>query len=183
MLDITSGDTAALTEITDVQDLLLRLGEPDLSALGRLNVHRSRIADLNAHAPSILPVVWAMIGYPDRGEALAQAIISPDRRTRALADLVRAAAGAGDLDRATASARSIPDPDEQVRALVGLAEKAESNQARSLLARALVSGHWSASIDVLLQINPTAVRGIADEYLSAASSPGNFPQPSRRPCS
>ena len=63
MLDITGGDTAALTEITDAQDLLLRLDEPDLPALARLNVHRSILADRNAHVPPSLPAVWATVGH------------------------------------------------------------------------------------------------------------------------
>ena len=99
MLDITGGDTAALTEITDVQDLLLRLEEPDLSALARLNVHRSIIADRNTHVPPILPAVWATIGHPERAEALARAITDPDRRAQALAGLAQAVA-AGDRGRA-----------------------------------------------------------------------------------
>ena len=43
--DVPGGDTTALTEITDIQDLLLRQEEPDLPALARLNVHRNLIAD------------------------------------------------------------------------------------------------------------------------------------------
>ena len=117
MLDITGGDTAALTEITDVQDLLLRLDEPDLSALARLNVHRSIIAERNAHVPPILPAVWAMIGHPERAEALARAITDPDRQAQALAGLAEAAAGAGDLDRAEAWPGRSPTRTEQARAL------------------------------------------------------------------
>ena len=71
MLAITRGDGTALTEIIDVQDLIVHLDEPDLSALGRLNVHRSVIADRNVHVPTILPVVWAMVGNLGRAEALA----------------------------------------------------------------------------------------------------------------
>ena len=95
MLDITGGDTAALTEITDVQDLLLRQEEPDLSALARLNVHRNLIAERNTHVPITLPAVWAAIGHPDRAEALARAITDPDRQARALAGLARAVAEQG----------------------------------------------------------------------------------------
>ncbi len=62
MLDITGGDAAALTEITDVQDLLLRKEKPDLSALARLNVHRNLIAERNTHVPTTLPAVWTAIG-------------------------------------------------------------------------------------------------------------------------
>ncbi len=117
MLDITGGDTAALTELTDVQDLLLRQEEPDLSALARLNVHRNLIAERNTHVPITLPAVWAAIGYPDRAEALARAITDPDRQARALDGLVRAVAERGDLDRAMTFVRAITDPGRQARAL------------------------------------------------------------------
>ena len=100
MLDITGGDAVALTEITDVQDLLLRRGDYDLPVLARLNVHRGFLAARNAHVPVNLPSVWAAIGYPDRAEALARSITDPDRRAEALAGLVAAAAKAGDLDQA-----------------------------------------------------------------------------------
>jgi hypothetical protein len=72
-------------------------------------------------------------------------------------------------------ARAILDPDQQLRALADLARKAESNQARSLVARELAAGHWGAWIDVLLQISPDAVIGIADEYLRAECLPDSFP--------
>jgi hypothetical protein len=103
---------------------------------------------------------------------VAPAITRPDRRARARADLVEVAVAAGDLDRARAlteraeaAAWAIADPDRQLLALADLARKAESNQARSLLARQLAAGHWGAWIDVLLHISPDAVIGIADEYL------------------
>ena len=129
MLDITGGDTAALTEITDVQNLLLRLDEPDLVAMARLNVHRSIIAERNAQVPLILPAVWATIGHPERAQALVRAITNPSRRARALASLAEATAWAGDLDRAKtlaehaeAMARAVINPDQQARALGVVAE-------------------------------------------------------------
>ena len=117
MLDITGGDTTALTEITDIQDLLLRQEEPDLSALARLNVHRNLIAERNTHVPARLPAVWAAIGYPDRAEALARAITDPERRGQALDDLARMAGEQGDVGRAVAVARAITDPERRGRAL------------------------------------------------------------------
>ena len=119
MLDITGGDTAALTEITDVQDLLLRLDEPDLPALARLNVHRSIIAERNAHVPADLPVVWATVGHPERAEALARAITDPDQRAQALAGLAEVAARAGDLDWPGGRGGGPGDhrPDRRARAL------------------------------------------------------------------
>ena len=122
MLDITGGDTAALTEIADVQDLLLRLNEPDLSIMACLNVHRSILAERNTHVPPVLPVVWATVGHIERAEALARAITDPVHKAQALAGLVRAVARAGDLDRAEALAGMIADPYQQAWALAGLAE-------------------------------------------------------------
>ena len=128
MLDITGGDTAALTEITDLQDLLLHQEEPDLTALARLNVHRTLIAERNAHVPVTLPGVWTAIGYPERAEALAWAIPGTDRQARALGNLAQAVADAGDVDRARelagraiAAARTIPDPDRRAGVLTDLA--------------------------------------------------------------
>ncbi|HEV2259642.1 MAG TPA: DUF4062 domain-containing protein, partial [Streptosporangiaceae bacterium] len=124
MLDISGGDAAALAEITDVQDLMLRLRAYDLPVLARLNVHRGRLAERNAHIPAGLPAAWASIGYLDRAEALARSIPDLGRRAAALAALARAVAGAGDLDRAGALGRSIPDLDEQARVLAALARAA-----------------------------------------------------------
>lgn len=108
MLDITGSDAVALTEITNLQDLLLRRGDYDLPVLARLNVHRSFLAARNAHVPLSLPSIWAAIGHPDRAEALARSITDPGRRAEALAGLVEVVAGTGDLDRAQALAREIP---------------------------------------------------------------------------
>ena len=139
MLDITGGDTTALTEITDIQDLLLRQEEPDLSALARLNVHRNLIAERNTHVPARLPAVWAAIGYPDRAEALARAITDPERRGQALDDLARMAGEQGDVGRAVAVARAITDPERRGRALGDLArmagERGDLEQAVALLGR------------------------------------------------
>lgn len=109
MLEITGSDAAALTEITDVQEILVRQEEPDLPALARLNAHRALIAQRNIHIPVNLPAVWAAIGHPERAEALAQAITDPGRRTQALGDLVRAAA-AGDRNGSARWQSKLPSP-------------------------------------------------------------------------
>jgi hypothetical protein len=144
MLDITGGDTAALAEITDVQDLLLlRPGQPDLTAMGRLNVHRNIIAERNTHVPPILPTIWATIGQPERAEALAQAITDLGPRVLALAGLAEVATDAGDLDRARALtgqaealAQAMTDPEQRTRALgavAGAAARAgDQDRARAL---------------------------------------------------
>jgi Domain of unknown function (DUF4062) len=132
MLDITGGDAAALTEITDVQDLLLRQDEPGLSDMGRLNVHRSSIAQRNAHVPPVLPAVWAMTGNLERAAAMARAIASPGRQARALAGLAKVVAARGELDRAVALALTITGPYQQVWTLAVLAGTADPDRARSL---------------------------------------------------
>ena len=121
MLDLTGGDAAALAEIADVQDLMLRLEVYDLPTLARLNVHRSRLVDRNANIPSSLPTAWAVIGHLDRAEALARSITDPYRQAQALADLTGVVADAGDLDRAEVLARSVTDRGWQARALADLA--------------------------------------------------------------
>jgi hypothetical protein len=150
MLDITGGDTAALTEVTEVQDLLLHLEEPDLSALTRLNVHLSVIADRNAHVPHNLPWVWAITGHPERAEALARAIPDPGDQIWVLGRLVEAAAEGGDLDRAreltgraVAIVKAVPDPGGQVQALTWIAEAAagagDLDRARELTGQAAMT--------------------------------------------
>jgi tetratricopeptide (TPR) repeat protein len=124
MLDITGGDTAALAEIMEAQHVALSRDDPDLSALARLNVHRNLIAERNAYVPVALPAVWAAIGHPERGEALARAIADPAQRTRALAALARIAIEAGDLGRARtladmmlAAIQAIADPSRRWKLL------------------------------------------------------------------
>ena len=126
MLDITGGDTAAFAEITDVRDLLLRLDEPDPSALASLNAHLRELAERNTNVPTGLPAVLASLGQPTRAEAVARSITDSDQRAWALAGLAEAAAGTGDLDRAEALARSITGPAQRARALAGLTEAASA---------------------------------------------------------
>ena len=152
MLDITGGDAAALAEITDAQDLLLRLGVYDLPVFARLNVHRGIIADRNAHVPPGLPAAWAAIGHLDRAETLARSITNPYEQAQALAALARAAAQASDLDRAwalagqaEALARSITNPDRQAQALADLARAAASDLDRAeALARSITNPYEQA---------------------------------------
>ena len=122
MLDITGGDTAALTEITDAQDLLLRQEEPDLPALARLNVHRNFIADRNAHVPPIC----RRSGQPSATRPRRSAGPGDHRPGPAGAGAGRAGAGrrnggpgpgAGAGGRAEAAARAIPDQGRRAEAL------------------------------------------------------------------
>ena len=129
MLDVTGGDTVALTEIADTQDLLLRVGQPDMAAIIRLVVYRIRIIERNANIPTRLPVIWAQIGNSIRAEALARAITNAGRRTEALYRLVEANINIDDTSRfwslveqVQESARLIPSMDQRRAALIRLAD-------------------------------------------------------------
>ena len=100
MLDLTGGDSAALSEITTAQQAVLRQAEPDLLAMACLAIHRDTLGQRNVNVPAGLPVVWARLGRTQRAEALAGAITNLGRRAEALAGLATAAATNGDLGRA-----------------------------------------------------------------------------------
>ena len=120
----------------------------------------------------------ARAGDLDRAETIARWISYPGQRVQALAAMAEVAARAGDLDRAETLAKraetaalSISNPDQQARALADLARKVSPNRARSLLAQALTTSHWEATIVVLAQISPVALGTLVDEYLSATAPP------------
>ncbi|HET8660715.1 MAG TPA: hypothetical protein VFM55_17140 [Micromonosporaceae bacterium] len=139
MLDVTGGDTAALTEIADAQGLVLGLDSPDLLAMARLAMRRSSIAGRNAYIPAGLPAVWATIGQPTRAEALARAITDPERRAEALTAVVRVVAAVGDLERAESVVDVIAGPERQAQALTALLRVAvaggDAERVRSLTER------------------------------------------------
>lgn len=85
MLDIIGGDTSAISEITATQESLADQPTPDLLALCRLSIHRTRLSERNDAIPVNLPGVWAQVGRPSRAVALAGSITAPFRRVQALA--------------------------------------------------------------------------------------------------
>ncbi|MFJ4536590.1 tetratricopeptide repeat protein [Streptomyces tibetensis] len=128
MLDLSGGDTAALTEIKTCQDLLLDCPEPDLYALAMLSHHRGQLESRNAHVPTKLPALWATLGQPNRAEQIARGLTDPREQARALIGVAKAVAEAGDHDRAAGLAadveqiaRSITEPDDQAKALAMVA--------------------------------------------------------------
>jgi tetratricopeptide (TPR) repeat protein len=134
MLDITGGDTAAVTEIMETQDHILGLDCPDLLAMARLSARRNSLAERNANTPVGLPAVWAALGHPSRAEALAYAITDPVRRARALAAVAHTSALAGDRNRAAALveraeslADAITDKYRQADVLALIAEASAAN--------------------------------------------------------
>ncbi len=129
MLDVTGGDTATLTEITDAQDFLLSLNQPDMAAVIRLAAHRISIVERNASIPTRLPAVWALIGNPARAGALARAITNPGRRTEALFRLIKTTMHVNDasqfwrlVEESKESVRTIPSLDQRELAFTRLVE-------------------------------------------------------------
>lgn len=146
MLDITGGDTGALVEITMAQDAIVDQDVPDLIAMGRLAVHRTKLTDRNDNIPSNLPGVWAQLGLHGRAEALARSISDPFRRVQALAVVVREVARRGDFRRAAIlsiqaeqAIRSVRDPYHKAHALAavarGLGESENLQRAKVLIGR------------------------------------------------
>ncbi|MFD9733272.1 hypothetical protein [Umezawaea sp. NPDC059074] len=84
MLDLTGGDSAALTEIVAAQDVVSAQEEPDLLAMIRLVIYRAELNDRNFLIPPELPEVWAHLGHHARAEALAGSLPDPVQRMRAL---------------------------------------------------------------------------------------------------
>jgi hypothetical protein len=85
MLDLTGGDTAALTEINSALGLIPDQDTPDLAGALRLACHRDQLTDRNTNIPARLPAVWATLGQATRAHALASSITDPERQARALA--------------------------------------------------------------------------------------------------
>ena len=147
MLDITSGDAAALNEVTMTFDLIAVQNDPDLTAALSLARHRDYLAERNTGIPASLPVLWATLGQHIRAEALAASITDPDRQARALAAVAGALAEAGQHEQAAAVAsqaatvtRSITNPLSEARALAAvggaLAEAGQHEQAAAMASRA-----------------------------------------------
>ena len=147
MLDITGGDSAALAQITTAQEVIANQAAPDLLAMSRLAIHRTRLTERNDYVPASLPAVWVQLGRPDRAEALARSITDLERQVRALTSVAREVVAAGDLPRARIlsiqaerAIASISMPGQQAHALAVVAritaETGDRRQAKKLIGRA-----------------------------------------------
>ncbi len=96
MLNTIGGDTAALAEISVVQEMIAARPAPDLTALTQLALYRKERIGRNDRVPSHLPAVWVVLGNPDRAEALARSMTDPI----AMAHVAEALARAGQRTRA-----------------------------------------------------------------------------------
>ncbi|GAA3303561.1 hypothetical protein Dvina_13580 [Dactylosporangium vinaceum] len=168
MLDIIGGDSVALTELSLAEQTMAELDPPDLSAVGRLQLHRDRLLNRNLNAPIGLPAVWAKLCKPARGEALARSM-DAGNRVQALAGLVHPVFASGDhqrshalIDEAAEELTAISGLD-QIRPLAALVEAAvaigevdwaamQAGRAETVLSAAPPSGSDFAVIDALTEV-------------------------------
>ena len=120
LLQHTSGDVAAINEITNAQKLLLEHDKLDLALLGMLAVQRDYLANRELQSPEWLPAAWARLGYLRRAEQLARSNTDPEVCSLAQANIVVALAGREQWDKAESIARSIADLSIRTQALARL---------------------------------------------------------------
>ncbi|HXJ64442.1 MAG TPA: hypothetical protein VNN79_11865 [Actinomycetota bacterium] len=125
----THADAAALRECRDAHQLWCRSDRPDLVAVGQLTAQRCLLDVRSSKLLSLIPVLWATLGEPDRAEQLANSFTDLEKRATVLADIADALAPV-DPDRADdivesaeQNARSVDDPADRTSALVGVAER------------------------------------------------------------
>jgi hypothetical protein len=84
LLKRARGDAAlAMAQVDAAAHAVLRLAEPDLTAMARLAISRDELEHPYLHIPLRLPVLWALLGEQRRAETLASLIAGPDRRAKA----------------------------------------------------------------------------------------------------
>ncbi|HUR08315.1 MAG TPA: hypothetical protein VM347_37655 [Nonomuraea sp.] len=99
LLVLTGADASALAEISAAQDAVTSSRLADLAALLRLSIARNELTVRNQQTPYRLPGTWALLGHPDRAEALARSIPDPQRRLAALVDLAVVLTELGEFER------------------------------------------------------------------------------------
>lgn len=139
MLDLTGSDTASLTEVTNVQNMILAQPRPGefMLTMARLAAHRDLLQHRNNRIPSALPPLWAALGYVARAEALARTIEKPGDQAEALVSVARIAAD-GDPDSAETLARAIDIPlqrHEAMAAVVRTVASTDPDRARVIAER------------------------------------------------
>jgi hypothetical protein len=135
MLVLSGSDAAAQGELAMATAVILAQPDPDLTAMVRLAIHRDDLASRDTEIPVDLPAVWALLGLPDRAEALAHSISSPNDRTTALIRLAAMYAAAGSPDR--------------VARVVLQAETAARIADTGILAEDNLAGHLAKIVEVL----------------------------------
>lgn len=145
MLDFTGGDSAALTEIANVQDLLIAAGGQDLAPMLCLAIHRDALQVRNTNISPGMPAVWAALGQPWRAGALANSLVEPYLRVESLVAVAETLTAGGRnreavaiLADAVAGARLDTDPVSRTQGLarVGTAWHVAGEQHQALAALA-----------------------------------------------
>jgi hypothetical protein len=128
---VTGADHAALSQIEDTVNAHTSRHHIDLTAVGRLTVHRAHLNHRNSGIPLLLPALWARLGYHDRALALAQSLARTEDQDRALELVAAALTRSGDAGMATQVAETIADPRlrEQARAAVTAADAGAYDEA------------------------------------------------------
>ncbi|RBQ16008.1 hypothetical protein DP939_32345 [Spongiactinospora rosea] len=120
MTRLVGGEAAALREIAAARRPALDRPRADLAALVRLAIAGDRVHGAGASVPAELPVLWARLGHGPRAASLAQAIMDPSERARALAAVAKTLAGEGDPATAETVARTIEAPERRAWALAAI---------------------------------------------------------------
>ena len=112
-------------------------------------------------------VVQAGVSTGDlkKAETIARAIADPILQAQALSFVARMLAMRGRAKDAENVAQSINDPSVQARTLTALTANLRIDEARRLLANALMIGHWQICLEALVHIEPDSIEVIASEFL------------------
>ncbi|MEV6597962.1 hypothetical protein AB0M36_13940 [Actinoplanes sp. NPDC051346] len=102
-------------------------------------------------------------GHLDRAETISRGFAHPRLREESLIALVEPLAAAGEHDHAETLARAAPDPAGRAAAFIALAAHVPPMRARALVGYVLRTGVWTGVIELLADVDPTALAGLADE--------------------
>ena len=147
LLDVSGGDTIALTDLATAQNVILEQPDPDLEALGRLVFHRDRLATRNTNIPVALPALWLSLGQPERARTLANSIPDQDRRSEALLLIEVGAITADNFPLAVEVAVSIPVVKQRRTAVAVVVDKARTPAQIECVVDALANGDLSTVDD------------------------------------
>ena len=126
------------------------------------------ITDRSWHAEALAAVAGARAKADQhkQAETIARSITNPYEQAEALAVVAGALAKAGQHEQAETMARSITDPHRQAQALVAVAKAlmawGDRRQARLVASAACAIGYWTTVLEVVLSLEPSALRVVAD---------------------
>jgi hypothetical protein len=104
MLDLTGGDSSAMTEIRTALDLIGIHDPSDLSSALWLAIHRDQLKQRGACIPLTIPAIWASLGNLIRARGLIASLTTPVDQAVAMAHLTGVLAREGSREAAAAAA-------------------------------------------------------------------------------